>query len=157
MYIVLSIPAVAIEFFFERSSRPVYSEDGTQLKKSGEDLEAKGLTEYMWDVLYWTWGCTAGAALLGDWVWYLYVSGVSGPPTEIRADQATDRSPSVLGICRIHRIHQCQVRLGPGRSSRGTGSRERRQGKRSKQASAEARKAGRAEDAVSIEVVRGSM
>ena len=40
------------------------------VKRSGEDLDARGLTEWMWDVLYWNWGCIGGAALLGDWVWW---------------------------------------------------------------------------------------
>ena len=39
------------------------------VQRSGEDLEAKGLTEFLWDVLYWTWACILGAAVLGDWFW----------------------------------------------------------------------------------------
>jgi SRP-independent targeting protein 2/TMEM208 len=30
--------------------------------------------EAMWDLLYWTWGCTCMAAVLGDWGWSLWVS-----------------------------------------------------------------------------------
>lgn len=56
---------------FERNSRPKYN--GKELKSAGDDLEAKGLTEWMWDVVYWTWGCVVLAALVGDWAWYLYV------------------------------------------------------------------------------------
>ena len=43
------------------------------MKRSGEDLEAKGLTEYMWDVLYWTWGCTVIAGLFGNKAWWLWI------------------------------------------------------------------------------------
>lgn len=71
---LLSAPAWAIEFFFERNSRPTFSPDGEGLKRAGEDLEAKGLTEWMWDILYWTWGCVVTVALLGDWAWWAYLA-----------------------------------------------------------------------------------
>lgn len=70
-YILLSLPSVVIQIVFERNSRPRYN--GNELKSSGEDLEAKGLTEWMWDILYWTWICIGLAAVFGDWAWYLYV------------------------------------------------------------------------------------
>lgn len=28
--------------------------------------------EYMWDVIYVTWGCLVGVALLGEWVWWFW-------------------------------------------------------------------------------------
>lgn len=43
------------------------------MKRAGEDLDAKGLTEYMWDVVYWTYGCITMAAILGDYAWWLWV------------------------------------------------------------------------------------
>jgi len=70
-YIVFAGPAGVIEFFFERNSRPQYA--GNELKSGGEDLEAKGLTEYMWDVLYWTWISTGLVALFGDRLWWSMV------------------------------------------------------------------------------------
>ncbi|KAL8858308.1 MAG: hypothetical protein Q9178_005171 [Gyalolechia marmorata] len=72
LYGFLSAPAFIIEFWFERIGRPVTTTNG-ELKKSGEDLEAKGLTDFMWDVLYWTWGCTATAGILGDKAWWGYI------------------------------------------------------------------------------------
>lgn len=60
-----------IEFWFERIGRPTYA-DG-DLKRSGEDLEAKGLTEWMWDLTYWTWFCVGLATLIGNKAWYAYV------------------------------------------------------------------------------------
>jgi hypothetical protein len=42
------------------------------LKRAGEDLEAKGLTEYMWDVVYWTYGVVFFVAVTGDWAWWLW-------------------------------------------------------------------------------------
>ena len=62
---------MAIEFWLEKIGRPQYAENG-ELRKSGEDLDAKGLTEFMWDVLYWTWACIAAAALVGNRAWWMY-------------------------------------------------------------------------------------
>ncbi|KAF2263264.1 hypothetical protein CC78DRAFT_534144 [Lojkania enalia] len=70
-YLLFSAPQLFIQFQFERISRPTYNADGV-VKRSGEDLEAKGLTEYMWDVLYWTYGCVILAAVLGDWAWWAW-------------------------------------------------------------------------------------
>lgn len=70
-YVLLSAPSVVVELVFERNSRPKYNEN--ELRTSGDDLEAKGLTEWMWDILYWTWGCVVLTAIFGDWAWYFYV------------------------------------------------------------------------------------
>ena len=71
LYVLLSAPAVAIQFWLEKIGRPQYAENG-ELRRSGEDLNAKGLTEFMWDVLYWTWACVGAAALLGNNAWWMY-------------------------------------------------------------------------------------
>lgn len=71
LYIPLSLPAFVIEFWLERIGRPTHGANG-ELKRSGEDLEAKGLTEFMWDVLYWTWGCVVAATFLGNKGWWLW-------------------------------------------------------------------------------------
>lgn len=67
----LTLPALLIEFWFERIGRPTF--DNGDLKRAGEDLEAKGLTEWMWDITYWTWFCVGLAALLGNKAWYAYI------------------------------------------------------------------------------------
>lgn len=88
LYVFLSAPAFVIEFMFERGSRPRY-DDGAEalvLRKSGEDLEAKGLTEWMWDVLYWTWGCTTAVTVTGDRAWWLYVCPTRQQPLRAQAD-----------------------------------------------------------------------
>ncbi|KAL6716786.1 hypothetical protein ACLMJK_004698 [Lecanora helva] len=72
LYALLSAPALAIEFWLEKIGRPTYAENG-ELRRSGEDLDAKGLTEFLWDVLYWTWACVAAAALVGNKAWWMYV------------------------------------------------------------------------------------
>ncbi|KAF2453901.1 hypothetical protein BDY21DRAFT_366623 [Lineolata rhizophorae] len=73
LYLGLSSPALATEFWFERIARPVRdSTRGGELVQPGEDLEAKGLTEWMWDVIYWTYGCVVVSALFGDYGWWLW-------------------------------------------------------------------------------------
>ena len=70
-FVLLNLPALAIEFWFERIGRPKYTETG-DLRSEGEPLDAKGLTEWMWDVVYWSWGNTVLVALAGNWAWWLY-------------------------------------------------------------------------------------
>jgi hypothetical protein len=75
LYLALSAPALAIEYWLETIGRPRYG--GAQpgdLKSAGEDLDAKGLTEFLWDVLYWSWGCLVMAGMVGDRAWWLWVS-----------------------------------------------------------------------------------
>ena len=66
------MPSLAIQFWFERAGRPQYGSQPGELLKSGEDLDAQGMTEWMWDVLYWTYCCVLLAAVFGDWAWWLY-------------------------------------------------------------------------------------
>ncbi|KAH8696033.1 DUF788 domain protein [Talaromyces proteolyticus] len=73
-YVLLTLPALGIEFYLERLGRPRYSPQDGSLKSAGEDLSASGLTEYMWDVTYWTWGCLIAACLFGDRAWWLYLA-----------------------------------------------------------------------------------
>lgn len=69
---MLSSPSFAIEFWLEKIGRPTIAQNG-ELKKSGEDLEAKGLTEYLWDILYWSWGCIGLASVFGDKAWWAWI------------------------------------------------------------------------------------
>ncbi|EPS29259.1 hypothetical protein PDE_04208 [Penicillium oxalicum 114-2] len=71
-YFFLAVPTLVIEFYLDRVGRPTYNEDGS-LRSAGEDLNATGLTEYMWDVLYWTEGCLAAACIFNDRAWWLWV------------------------------------------------------------------------------------
>ncbi|KAF1941869.1 DUF788-domain-containing protein [Clathrospora elynae] len=79
LYALLSTPSLLITLYFNKLSRPTYTATGT-IKNAGEDLDAKGLTEYMWDVVYWSWGCVVLAALVGDRAWWLWIAvpGYSG-------------------------------------------------------------------------------
>ena len=71
LWVLLSLPAWVVEFWLEKIGRPTYAENG-ELKRSGEDLEAKGLTDFMWDLVYWTWACITAAAVVGDKAWWMY-------------------------------------------------------------------------------------
>ncbi|KAJ5677572.1 uncharacterized protein N7477_003205 [Penicillium maclennaniae] len=70
-YIFLGVPALVIEFYLDKVGRPCYTQDGF-LRSAGEDLNATGLTEYMWDVLYWTQGCIVAVCIFNDRAWWLW-------------------------------------------------------------------------------------
>lgn len=70
-YLFLAVPTLAIEYYLDRVGRPRYNEDGS-LRAAGEDLNATGLTEYMWDVLYWTQGCIVAVCIFNDRAWWLW-------------------------------------------------------------------------------------
>lgn len=74
LYLCLGSPALLIELWFEKIGRPSAIPNTGELKRPGEDLEAKGLTEYLWDVLYWTWGTILVAALVGNRAWWMWLA-----------------------------------------------------------------------------------
>ncbi|KMU75614.1 hypothetical protein CISG_05017 [Coccidioides immitis RMSCC 3703] len=61
------------QFYFERLGRPRYNPGDNSLRSPGEDLDASGLTEYLWDVLYWTWGCMGAVCVFSDRAWWLWI------------------------------------------------------------------------------------
>lgn len=67
----MSVPAAAIEYVLEKTGRPTFS--GGQLVRSGSDLSQSGLTEYMHDVIYFTWICAILSVVIGNKAWYLYL------------------------------------------------------------------------------------
>lgn len=79
LYLIFTTPTLAIEFYLERLGRPRYKTPGagagggSTLRSAGEDLDAPGLTEYFWDVMYWTWGCMGAVCVFGDRAWWLWV------------------------------------------------------------------------------------
>ncbi|KAJ5287082.1 hypothetical protein N7478_002768 [Penicillium angulare] len=70
-YFLLAVPTLLIEYYLDRVGRPSYNEDGS-LRSAGEDLNATGLTEYMWDILYWTQGCIGAVCIFNDRAWWLW-------------------------------------------------------------------------------------
>jgi hypothetical protein len=114
-YVLFSIPSVICEFILERTGRPSYL-DGN-LRSAGEDLSAEGLTEYMFDVVWVTWGCLVVVMLLGDWGWTLWAvipayGGLKG-----------------YGLLRMARGVMGGAEIQPVEESTATGSRRQRQRK----------------------------
>lgn len=72
-YFLFSIPAFLLQFQLERMGRPSYDAKGS-LIRSGDDLGASGITEWMHDVIYVTWGCAVLSAIFNTTkVWFLYL------------------------------------------------------------------------------------
>ena len=71
LYFIFCTPQIAIEIYLDMIGRPEYSHDGF-LRRPGQDLDARGLTEYMWDVVYWTWINTLLVIIFGNGAWWLY-------------------------------------------------------------------------------------
>ncbi len=72
LYLLLSIPSFLCQLTLERSGRPKYDAVTGALKSAGEDLAAPGLTEYMFDVIWVTWGTVVLVTLFGNKFWLLW-------------------------------------------------------------------------------------
>ncbi|OAA65745.1 DUF788 domain containing protein [Niveomyces insectorum RCEF 264] len=72
LYLVLSLPSFLCELFLERAGRPRYDSVTGALRTSGEDLGAAGLTEYLFDVIWVTWGTAVAVILFGNKLWLLF-------------------------------------------------------------------------------------
>ncbi|KAK5077858.1 hypothetical protein LTS08_003304 [Lithohypha guttulata] len=71
-YLLLSAPALGLEYWLDSIARPQYNTDGG-LRKAGEDLDARGLTEFFWDIIYWTWINLIAVVLFGNRAWWAYL------------------------------------------------------------------------------------
>lgn len=71
-YVVMSLPSFLCQFLLERTGRPHYDAQTGVLRTSGEDLAAAGLTEYMFDVVWVTWGVSVLVILFGNKLWFLW-------------------------------------------------------------------------------------
>lgn len=71
-YLILSIPSFIAQFILERTGRPTYDPTTKALKSAGEDLNAEGLTEYLFDVVWVTWGVLGLVIVAGDWGWWAW-------------------------------------------------------------------------------------
>lgn len=72
-YAVLSAPALGLEYWLESIARPKYDAGGNLLK-AGEDLDSPGLTEFFWDIIYWTWINIIAVVLIGNSAWWAYLA-----------------------------------------------------------------------------------
>lgn len=71
-YGLFSTPAFICEYVLEASGRPKYDPATKALRSSGEDMGARGLTEYMFDVIWVTWACAVVVMFAGNWGWFLW-------------------------------------------------------------------------------------
>lgn len=67
---LLSLPALAIEFYLEKLGRPRSKANG-ELISPGEDMAAAGLTEYLWDIVHATWIVLVLVGAFGEWAWWV--------------------------------------------------------------------------------------
>jgi hypothetical protein len=71
MYLFSASLATWLQFQIEFVGRPKFDERGGVLDP-GSDLAQLGMTEYMFDVLYLTWGIQLLVAFTTTWAWWLY-------------------------------------------------------------------------------------
>lgn len=64
--------AGVLQYQLESVGRPKFDERGGVLQ-TGSDLGQQGLTEYMFDVLYLTWGIQLLVAFTTVYAWWLYL------------------------------------------------------------------------------------
>jgi len=74
LYVLLSIPAFICEYILETTGRPKYDASTKALKTAGEDLNASGLTEYMWDIIWVTWASVVAVIFFGNGGWILWLA-----------------------------------------------------------------------------------
>lgn len=72
MYALTFALAAWLQLQLESVGRPKFDSKGALLS-SGSDLGQAGLTEYMFDILYLTWGIQLLVACTTTWAWWLYL------------------------------------------------------------------------------------
>lgn len=77
-FLIFQSPLLGCEWFLEKIGRPVFKYDTVsqydKLVKSGQDLSQLGLTEYLFDVIYFTWILDILVLIIGrNFVWYIWL------------------------------------------------------------------------------------
>jgi SRP-independent targeting protein 2/TMEM208 len=72
MYALSAGLAGWLQFQLESIGRPTFDDKGGVIK-TGSDLGQSGLTEYMFDILYLTWGIQILVAFTTQYAWLLYL------------------------------------------------------------------------------------
>ncbi|KAK6358448.1 hypothetical protein TWF730_007781 [Orbilia blumenaviensis] len=65
-YVILNAPALGIQFYLERIGR------AKDTRRASDDLNAGGMMEMLWDVIYVTWACLGLVAFFGERCWWLW-------------------------------------------------------------------------------------
>jgi len=66
------IPSITLYNYLTKLGRPIRDASGN-LVSPGADLNQGGITEWAFDILYITWFCQLGSALLGEWINLFYL------------------------------------------------------------------------------------
>jgi hypothetical protein len=74
LYFMTAIPQFVLFRHLSTVGSPRRDPTTGALIASGEDLGAPGVIEWCFDVIYVTWACLVGSSLLGEFVWWLYLS-----------------------------------------------------------------------------------
>jgi hypothetical protein len=74
LHVLTAVPLVILYKHLYSIGSPRRDPITDALIGSGEDLNMPGITEWCWDIVYVTWACQVGSALLGEWFWWLYLS-----------------------------------------------------------------------------------
>jgi len=74
LYFMTAIPQFVLFRHLSTVGSPRRDSKTGALIAPGEDLGAPGVTEWCFDVIYVTWACLVGSSLLGEFVWWLYLS-----------------------------------------------------------------------------------
>jgi SRP-independent targeting protein 2/TMEM208 len=70
MYVLSATLAGWLQYQLEFVGRPTFDDRGGVIK-TGDDLGQAGLTEYMFDILYLTWGIQLLVAFTTVYAWWL--------------------------------------------------------------------------------------
>ncbi len=74
LYLTTTIPELVLFQHLTSTGSPKREPTTGALLAPGEDLSQGGVTEWCFDVIYITWFCQVGSALVGEFVWWLYLS-----------------------------------------------------------------------------------
>ncbi|RVD85774.1 uncharacterized protein DFL_004081 [Arthrobotrys flagrans] len=65
-YVIFNAPALVIQLYLEIIGRPKGA------RKVVDDLNAGGMMEMLWDIIYVTWACLTLVAFFGESLWWLW-------------------------------------------------------------------------------------
>ncbi|KAF8322202.1 putative opsin [Clavulina sp. PMI_390] len=73
-YLMTAVPQLVLFRHLSTVGSPRRDVATGTLLAPGEDLSAPGITEWCFDVIYVTFACQVGSSLIGESVWWLYIS-----------------------------------------------------------------------------------
>ncbi|KAG8750740.1 hypothetical protein FRC14_000258 [Serendipita sp. 396] len=73
IHLITFVPVMVLYSHLTSIGSPKRDKTTGALISSGEDLNMTGVTEWCWDIIYVTWACQVGSALVGEWFWWAYL------------------------------------------------------------------------------------